>query len=318
MTDSTDRIVKSVVLRAHLERVWAAIGDAQQFGRWFGVEFDGAFVAGARLSGRIVPTLVDSEVARSQEPYAGTPIEIWVERIEPMRLLAFRWHPFAVAADADYTREPTTRVEFLLEEVADGVRVTITESGFDRIPPARRGEAFTRNEQGWAAQTRLLEKFLHGPPPQRIFEVLYIRSTPEAVWRALTDPDVTERYWTRTRIVSDWRVGSTIEYRRDGEVTDRHTVLAVDPPWRLSHTFHPLFGDYAQETPSRVSMRIDQHNGVVRLTVQHDGFPADSKVYRACCDGWPMILANLKTLLECGEPLPEFEFAAQRARFEAE
>jgi uncharacterized protein YndB with AHSA1/START domain len=151
---------------------------------------------------------------------------------------------------------------------------------------------------------------------QQIFEVIYIRTTAEAVWRALTDPDVTQRYWFDTRIVSDWRVGSTIRYLRHGELTDEHVVLSCDPPHRLSHTFHPVFGEYRQEPPSRVEFGVAEHNGVVRLTVHHDDFPPASVVYRACSDGWPMILSNLKSLLECGAPLPRFEFAPQPARFE--
>ena len=150
---------------------------------------------------------------------------------------------------------------------------------------------------------------------QRIFEVIYIRATPAAVWRALTDPDVTERYWFDTRILSDWRVGSAVEYLRHGELTDRHVVLSCDPPHRLSHTFQPVFGEYRREAPSRVAFDVAGYNGVVRLAILHDGFPPDSQVYRACSDGWPMILSNLKTLLECGTPLPDFEFAPQPARF---
>jgi len=83
-----------------------------------------------------------------------------VDRIEPMRLFSFRWHPFAIDQAFDYSKEPTTLVVFQLEEVAAGTKLTITESGFDRIPLERRAKAFTANEQGWAAQTRLLEKYV--------------------------------------------------------------------------------------------------------------------------------------------------------------
>ena len=163
MTD-TDRIVKSVVLRAPRERVWRAISDAAEFGSWFGMAFDGPFSVGARVTGRIVPTTADADVAKAQAPYAGTPVELWIERIEPPRLFAFRWHPYAVEPSVDYAGEPTTLVEFELAEVAAGTRVTITESGFDRIPLSRRADAFTRNEQGWTMQTTLLEKFLRSRP----------------------------------------------------------------------------------------------------------------------------------------------------------
>jgi uncharacterized protein YndB with AHSA1/START domain len=81
----TDRIEKQIVLHAPLERVWSAISDSGQFGKWFGVAFDGPFVAGARLTGRIVATTVDPDVAKLQQPHEGKPFEIWVDRIEPMK-----------------------------------------------------------------------------------------------------------------------------------------------------------------------------------------------------------------------------------------
>jgi uncharacterized protein YndB with AHSA1/START domain len=146
-----------------LERVWHAIADADQFGTWFGVAFDGPFVAGARLTGRIVPTRVDPEVAELQRPHEGKAFEFTVDRIEPMRHISFRWHPFAVEPGVDYTNEPTTLIEFTLEEVPDGVLLTITESGFDNIPLERRAKAFAANDGGWAKQTQLIEKYLAVP-----------------------------------------------------------------------------------------------------------------------------------------------------------
>lgn len=160
MTTSTDRIEKQVVLRAPRERVWRAISDAKQFGTWFGVEFDGPFVAGARMTGRITPTQVDPEVAKMQEPHAGKTFDCTIDRIEPMRLFSFRWHPFAIDPTVDYSGEPTTLVVFELEEVAGGTRLTITESGFDRIPLERRAKAFGANSEGWAKQAELIAKYL--------------------------------------------------------------------------------------------------------------------------------------------------------------
>ncbi|HEX3902418.1 MAG TPA: SRPBCC family protein [Polyangia bacterium] len=160
METKPDRIVKTVLLRAPLERVWRAISEAQQFGAWFGVAFEGPFVAGATLVGRIVPTQADAEVARTQEPYRGARFEIVVDHIEPLRRFAFRWHPFAVEGDVDYSQEPMTLVAFELEEAAGGTTLTITESGFEALPASRRAKAFTMNEQGWAAQAKLVEKYL--------------------------------------------------------------------------------------------------------------------------------------------------------------
>lgn len=156
----TDRIEKKVLLRAPLERVWRAVSEAEQFGSWFGMALDGPFVAGARLTGRIRPTTVDARIAEMQQPHAGRAFELAVERVEPMRCLSFRWHPFAVDPDIDYSKEPTTLVTFDLEETPGGTLLRITESGFDRIPLARRTQAFAANDGGWSAQTRLIEKYL--------------------------------------------------------------------------------------------------------------------------------------------------------------
>jgi len=160
MATNTDRIEKRVLLRASRERVWRAISDSKQFGSWFGVKFDGPFAAGKKMTGRIVPTTVDAEVAKSQKPYEGFRFELSVERVEPMRLFSFRWHPFAVDPGVDYSKEPGTLVAFELDEVSGGTMLTVIESGFDQIPLERRAKAFASNEQGWAAQMKLIEKYL--------------------------------------------------------------------------------------------------------------------------------------------------------------
>jgi uncharacterized protein YndB with AHSA1/START domain len=159
----TDRIEKRVVLKASRERVWRAVSEADEFGRWFGVRFDGPFVAGQRLSGRIVPTEADAEVAALQAPHAGKRFEWLVERIEPLRRIVFRWHPFAVDPAVDYSSEPMTTIVFeLADAAAGGTELAITESGFDALPPARRAQAFQANEGGWTHQARLVAKFVDG------------------------------------------------------------------------------------------------------------------------------------------------------------
>ena len=160
---NSDRIKKKIVLRATRERVWHAISDSARFGAWFGVEFDGPFVEGSWLTGRIVPTKVDPEVAKLQEPARGMQFSLLVERIETMERFAFRWHPLAIDPSHDYSQEPTTLVVFELRDVDGGILLTITESGFNRIPIARRQESFEANEQGWEHQTKLIGKYLtHG------------------------------------------------------------------------------------------------------------------------------------------------------------
>jgi len=157
---STDRIEKQVVLHAPMERVWRAISDSQEFGRWFGVRIDGPFVAGTSVTATITGTTVDEEVADLQRPHAGARATWQIVAVEPSRRLAYRWHPFAVDADVDYAVEPTTLVEFTLSPTLDGVLLSIVESGFDAIPAARRSAAFEANSGGWAKQVELVRKYL--------------------------------------------------------------------------------------------------------------------------------------------------------------
>jgi uncharacterized protein YndB with AHSA1/START domain len=161
---ASDHIEKRIVLRAPRARVWRAISEAKRFGTWFGVEFDGEFVPGARITGRLVGTQVDPEVARLQQSHLGLPFEFQIERLEPMSLLAFRWHPNAVDASTDYSAEPMTLVEFRLADHAAGTQLTVKESGFEHLPLKRRASAFTNNEAGWAHQCQLIEKYLDHYP----------------------------------------------------------------------------------------------------------------------------------------------------------
>jgi uncharacterized protein YndB with AHSA1/START domain len=153
-----DKIVKSVVLKAPLSRVWRALADSAEFGSWFGMKLDGAFVAGQPLRGVITPTTADASIAEMQKPYVGTPVEIVIEKIEPERLFSFRWHPYAVDKNVSFAAEPMTLIEFVLEPQVDGVLLTVTESGFENIPLERRAKAFSSNEAGWTMQMTLISK----------------------------------------------------------------------------------------------------------------------------------------------------------------
>lgn len=146
---STDRIEKKVVLRAPLSRVWQAIADSKQFGEWFRVEIEEPFAAGKPVKGKLtIPG------------YEHVQFEMQIERIEPQRYFSYRWHPYAIDPKQDYSKEPTTLVEFELEEVKDGTSVTIMESGFDRIPAARRAEAFRMNDNGWTGQIKHIAAYV--------------------------------------------------------------------------------------------------------------------------------------------------------------
>lgn len=137
----SDRIEKTIELKAPPARVWRALSDHREFGAWFRVALEGPFVVG--------------EVSRGHMTYPGHEHVAWEARVtamEPERYFAFTWHPGAVDASVDYSAEEPTLVEFRLEPAAGGTRLTLTESGFDRIPEHRRAEAFRMNEGGWAAQ----------------------------------------------------------------------------------------------------------------------------------------------------------------------
>jgi uncharacterized protein YndB with AHSA1/START domain len=146
---NSDRIGKQVLLQASQSRVWQAIADARQFGEWFRVKLDGEFVVGTKVSGHI-----------TYPGYEHLTFELWVERMDAEHRFAFRWHPYAVDPDIDYSSEPTTLVEFELTATADGTLLTVVESGFDRIPEGRRAEAFRMNDGGWAEQMHNIEAYV--------------------------------------------------------------------------------------------------------------------------------------------------------------
>jgi uncharacterized protein YndB with AHSA1/START domain len=156
----TNTIQKKILLRAPKERIWRALSDSTEFGHWFGMKFNGPFSPGACVRGWIVPTTVDAQVANYQKKYEGLACEITIEQMEPERLFSFRWHPNATEPGVDYAAEPTTLIVFELAASADGVMLTLTETGFDQIPLARRAKAFTANERGWDMMVKLLEKYV--------------------------------------------------------------------------------------------------------------------------------------------------------------
>ena len=157
---STDRIEKKILLKAPLARVWRAFADSKEFGDWFGMKIDQPFVAGKTVHAIVKSTCVDEEIAERQKPYENVPFQLHIERMEPERIFSYRWHPGAVDPNIDYSKEPTTLVTFTFEETAEGVLLTMVESGFDQLPLARRGKAFGMNENGWIGVMKLIEKYL--------------------------------------------------------------------------------------------------------------------------------------------------------------
>lgn len=145
--------------------------------------------------------------------------------------------------------------------------------------------------------------------------VTYIRATSEDVWRALTDADLTARYWGHAN-VSDWQPGSPWEHRRvdgSGAVDVTGTVVEAEPPTRLVITFEDS-GEERLHGPSVVTFLVEPHAGIVRLTVSHENLP-NTDMLNGISHGWPAVLANLKSLLETGDvlPTPPWEMPGSRA-----
>lgn len=145
----TDRIEKKVQLAAPRSRVWRAISNAKEFGEWFRVRLDEPFAEGKTVRGPIL-----------HKGYEHVTIEMQIERMEPERYFSYRWHPYAIDPKVDYSDEPMTLVEFLLEEANGGTTLTIIESGFDRIPLARRADAFRSNDGGWTGQAKAIANYV--------------------------------------------------------------------------------------------------------------------------------------------------------------
>jgi uncharacterized protein YndB with AHSA1/START domain len=146
---SPDRIEKTTTIRAPRARVWRALTNHEEFGTWFGVTLDNAFTPGATVQGKIL-----------DPQYAHIPFTMTIDRVEPEHLISMRWHPYAHEPGVDYSAEPTTLIEFTLEEVAEGTRLRVVESGFDRIPIERRALAYRMNDEGWGAQVQNIKKYV--------------------------------------------------------------------------------------------------------------------------------------------------------------
>jgi uncharacterized protein YndB with AHSA1/START domain len=149
----SDRIEKSIELKAPVSRVWRALTDHREFGAWFRVRLDGPFVPGQVSRGHI-----------THPGYEHLKWEAVAQKMEPERLFSFTWHPYAIDPDQDYSSEPSTLVEFTLQRTATGTLLRVVESGFDKLPDKRRLEAFRMNEGGWSAQVKNIAQHVEQTP----------------------------------------------------------------------------------------------------------------------------------------------------------
>jgi uncharacterized protein YndB with AHSA1/START domain len=148
---ASDRIEKSIDLKATPQRVWRALTDHTEFGRWFRVNLQGPFVPGKVTRGNI-----------THPGYEHLVMEVVTQKMEEPTLFSFTWHPYAVDPEVDYSKEPPTLVEFRLKKLGSGTLLTVTESGFGRVPAARRDEAFRMNSGGWEVQMKNIAAHVAG------------------------------------------------------------------------------------------------------------------------------------------------------------
>ena len=146
-----NQIEKEIEIAAPVGRVWIALTDSRQFGEWFMTKMDGPFVAGQPVSGQI-----------TYPGYEHLRMEIVVQAMERETLFSFTWHPYAVDPKVDYSHETPTLVEFSLEATPKGTLLTVTDSGFDKVPVGRRAEAFRMNDGGWTQQMKNIESHVEG------------------------------------------------------------------------------------------------------------------------------------------------------------
>ncbi len=153
MKSSTDQIRKTIEIKAPPARVWRALTNYQEFSAWFGLDLESPFVAGQATRGR-----------KMHPDHGPLTLELVVQTMEPERLFSYHWHPDVADPRADFSRERPTLVEFRLEPIATGTRLTVTESGFDAIAARRRDEAFRKHAEGWALQIERIENYVATTP----------------------------------------------------------------------------------------------------------------------------------------------------------
>lgn len=144
-----DCIDKDIVIEAPVSRVWRAITDADEFSAWFGVRLESQFAVGSEMQGMM-----------TNPKYAHIRLKLIVESIEPETRFAYRWLPYALDPEVDYSKETPTTVTFHLSPTESGTHLRVTECGFDKVPEWRRDLAFKMNSSGWEQQVVRIQRYV--------------------------------------------------------------------------------------------------------------------------------------------------------------
>jgi uncharacterized protein YndB with AHSA1/START domain len=144
-----DRIERSLIIAAPRERVWNALTDSHKFSEWFNVKLDGMFEPGETIQGSVL-----------EKDFEGLRFQMEIGQMDTERLFSWRWHPAPVNPKVDYSREPTTLVEFKLDDAPAGTRLSLVESGFTGLPAERRDAAYRMNYEGWGIQMNRIDEYV--------------------------------------------------------------------------------------------------------------------------------------------------------------
>lgn len=139
----------------------------------------------------------------------------------------------------------------------------------------------------------------------RFVYVTYIATTPEKLWQALTDPEMTPFYWFGFRVDVRGKAGGRMTaHDRSGKLVHDDPIIESDPPHRLVYAWKSLYDEFKDERPSRVTFELEPKPGQVKLTVTHEDFEPESRMFPRISEGWPAVLSSLKSYLETGTALP--------------
>ena len=144
-----NQIQKTIVIKAPRKKVWQALADSKEFGKWFGASIQDSFKPGTPARGKIT--------SKGNEHLN---MEMTIDRIVPEQVISWRWHPAAIDPSIDYSQEPTTLVQFTLEDQDGGTKLSMVETGFESLPPSRRDTALKMNDEGWSTQMKNIDRYV--------------------------------------------------------------------------------------------------------------------------------------------------------------